>query len=68
MGATEWWPTWLARDFKRVRNLDQWLSTMDSLNELMSIYMVSFLHVKAHTNIWQNELADRLAKSGAASQ
>lgn len=64
-GINDWWPTWMARNFARVHNLDLWRVLMNLLLILRNSTGVSFVHVKAHANIWQNELADSLAKNAA---
>lgn len=60
-GITEWLPGWIAKDFKKVKNVDLWKEIM----ELEDIWMhCSFKWVKGHSGDLFNEKADELANKG----
>ena len=56
-GITEWMDGWKKKNWKNVKNLELW-KEIDSLNKFHS---VTWSHVKAHSGIEGNEIADKLA-------
>jgi ribonuclease HI len=68
-GATKWhkswarnnWITW--RTQQPVKNADLW----KRVEPLLKANKVKFTHVRAHTGIPDNEMADKLAKEAAAA-
>jgi len=65
-GITEWLPKWKAKGFrtssgKPVKNKELWLE----LEKLVNFHKVTFEKVKAHSNHYYNEMADRIAKESA---
>ena len=66
-GMTEWMPGWVARGWRKsrrgspVKNVDYW----KRLRRLVRGRDVIFRHVKGHSGVEGNEVADRLANTGA---
>lgn len=56
-GVTEWMDGWKKKKWKKIKNLDLWLE-IDKLN---NFHNVSWKHVRGHSGVEGNEIADSLA-------
>lgn len=63
-GITEWINGWIKRNFRDVKNAEQW----KQLYELNSNMCVDYQWVKGHNKHYHNELADALAVKAAKQQ
>jgi ribonuclease HI/DNA polymerase-3 subunit epsilon len=63
-GMTEWLPSWIAKDFKKVMNSDLWRELVD----LCSERNIEWTWVKAHNGNKHNEEADQLANFARTKQ
>ncbi len=65
-GITQWLESWKKRGFRTskgtpVKNRELW----EKLDKLVSFHHVEFIKVPAHSGVFYNEKADRLAKESA---
>ena len=56
-GITEWMENWKKKRWKKVKNLEFWLE-IDRLNKF---HQVEWVHVRGHSGVRGNEIADELA-------